>query len=306
MTAPRSHGRRRGRPDLRLESNGPQGSVSAISATRSQPGWSAPDVLASAPGDPGRLFIGPRDVKIMLSPGRVAQHVPRRLCPRRFDHHDGRRRRPDRPSLLKTRTLPQRIPLRQRHQSNDDTEIRRYQVSGNPNQADPARATLLLRVEQPAGLTNHKAAGSSSADGDLYIALGDGGGGGDPSETGQNIDDLLGKSCASTCEVTHSLAIPRAITRFLPNNPFVGSPARTRSGPSGLRNAPSATASTAGSATSTIADVGQSSFERSISREGGNYAGDVLEGFAPFEGGPLTRAPPSIRSSPMAAASAPP
>src|SRR5687768_1404238 len=45
--------------------NGPQGSVSAISATRVATGLSAPDVVASAPGDPGRLFIGQRDGKII-------------------------------------------------------------------------------------------------------------------------------------------------------------------------------------------------------------------------------------------------
>ena len=76
----------------------------------------------------------------------------------------------------------------------DDTEIRRYQVSAtDPNHARSREPDVLLRIDQPDGLTNHKGGWVEfGPDGYLYAALGDGGGGGDPTETGQNINDLLG------------------------------------------------------------------------------------------------------------------
>ncbi len=57
-----------------------------------------------------------------------------------------------------------------------DTEIRRYQVSSNPNVANASSSTLVLRVDQPAA-TNHKAGWIAFGpdDGYLYVSLGDGG-----------------------------------------------------------------------------------------------------------------------------------
>ena len=54
--------------------------------------------------------------------------------------------------------------------------------------------TKMLTIDQPNGFTNHKAGWIDfGQDGDLYIATGDGGGGGDPDSNGQNINTLLGK-----------------------------------------------------------------------------------------------------------------
>jgi glucose/arabinose dehydrogenase len=266
--------------------NGPQGSVSAISATRVATGLSAPDVVASAPGDPGRLFIGQRDGKIIaldLVTGQLSTFLDigstittigeGGLIGLAFD-----------PNFAQNGFLYVNVT-----NPNDDTEIRRYQVSGNPNQADPASGTLLLRVDQPDGLTNHKGGWIEfGSDGDLYIALGDGGGGGDPSETGQNINDLLGNILridvngdAFPDDPTRNYAIPA-------DNPFVGVTGADEIWAFGLRN-PFRNGFDRGLGDLYIADVGQSSFEEiDLGVKGGNYGWDVFEGNAPFESGPLT------------------
>ncbi len=74
-----------------------------------------------------------------------------------------------------------------------DTIIARYQVSaGNPNQADPASARVLLRIDQP--FTNHNGGQIQfGPDGYLYIGMGDGGSANDPDCRAQRSDTLLGK-----------------------------------------------------------------------------------------------------------------
>ncbi len=90
--------------------------------------------------------------------------------------------------------------------SNDtgDTIIEEYKVSStSPDEADPASARLVLKVEQPTNsnalFRNHKGGAINfGPDGFLYIGLGDGGGSGDTDTThgtgnGQSLTALLGK-----------------------------------------------------------------------------------------------------------------
>jgi glucose/arabinose dehydrogenase len=82
--------------------------------------------------------------------------------------------------------------------------------------ADPASERVVLRVEQPAA--NHNGGAIRfGPDGMLYIALGDGGGGG--SEHGHRRDTLLGKILRLDVDGT-----PPARAGYLvpPDNPFVG------------------------------------------------------------------------------------
>src|SRR5688572_1564696 len=73
-----------------------------------------------------------------------------------------------------------------------DTVVARYRVSGDPNIADVDSEMVLLTEEQP--FTNHNGGQIRfGPDGFLYIALGDGGSGGDPQNNGQRLDTLLGK-----------------------------------------------------------------------------------------------------------------
>lgn len=74
-----------------------------------------------------------------------------------------------------------------------ETIISRFKVSAsNPDMADPKSETILLRYRQP--YDNHNGGKVAFGnDGFLYIAVGDGGSGGDPGNRAQNRKELLGK-----------------------------------------------------------------------------------------------------------------
>src|SRR5262249_23068732 len=101
-----------------------------------------------------------------------------------------------------------------------NTEIRRYHVDpATPNVADPASATTILTIPQSTFI-NHKGGWLGfGPDGDLYISVGDGGGGGNPLHTGQNIDSLLGKILRID---VHSPSDPGLNYHIPSDNPFVG------------------------------------------------------------------------------------
>jgi glucose/arabinose dehydrogenase len=71
-----------------------------------------------------------------------------------------------------------------------DTHVVEYRMSGNEVDADSRRE--LLFIEQP--FPNHNGGQLAfGPDGFLYVAMGDGGGQGDPQRRAQNTNDLLGK-----------------------------------------------------------------------------------------------------------------
>ncbi|MCG8604889.1 PQQ-dependent sugar dehydrogenase, partial [bacterium] len=72
------------------------------------------------------------------------------------------------------------------------TVISRFSVtSGQPDQGDPNSEFILLEIGQP--FSNHNGGMLQfGPDGFLYIAVGDGGSGGDPNNDGQNRATLLG------------------------------------------------------------------------------------------------------------------
>jgi glucose/arabinose dehydrogenase len=81
------------------------------------------------------------------------------------------------------------------HYSKDGTGatvIAEYKALGGTDVADPASAKIILEVPQP--FSNHNGGAIEfGRDGFLYIALGDGGDGGDPGNRAQNDAVLLGK-----------------------------------------------------------------------------------------------------------------
>lgn len=90
--------------------------------------------------------------------------------------------------------------------------------ANNPDIADPNSEFPILDVVQPFG--NHNGGDLAfGADGYLYIALGDGGSGGDPGNRSQNLSTLLGKMLRIDVDNTsngNNYAIPE-------DNPFFGS-----------------------------------------------------------------------------------
>ena len=73
-----------------------------------------------------------------------------------------------------------------------DTVVARYQVTVDPNLADPASGAVVLKLKQPAG--NHNGGMLAfGPDGRLWIGAGDGGGSNDRYGNGQNPRTLLGK-----------------------------------------------------------------------------------------------------------------
>jgi len=95
-----------------------------------------------------------------------------------------------------------------------DTRVERYQASPGANVADPASGQLVLTVAQP--YANHNGGlVMFGPDGYLYVALGDGGSGGDPQGNGQNTAALLGKILRIDVNGAAPYTIP-------PTNPFVG------------------------------------------------------------------------------------
>ena len=72
------------------------------------------------------------------------------------------------------------------------TRISRFEVTANPNVADPNSEEILLTVVQPEW--NHNAGDIHfGPDGFLYVPLGDGGGGGDTNNYAQTMTTILGK-----------------------------------------------------------------------------------------------------------------
>ncbi len=156
-----------------------------------------------------------------------------------------------------------------------DTVIARYhRDAADPDHADAAGAELVLEVAQP--FSNHNGGHLAfGPDGFLYIGLGDGGSAGDPRESGQDRDSLLGKM----------LRIDPSVTPYAspPSNPFAGAaPGRAEIWAFGLRN-PWRYAFDRATGDLYIADVGQDSieeidFQPASSTGGENYGWNEYEG----------------------------
>lgn len=160
-----------------------------------------------------------------------------------------------------------------------DTRIERFRVSADPNRADPASAELVLTVAQP--FSNHNGGlVAFGPDGKLYIGMGDGGGGGDPEETGQDPMRLLGKMLRIDVDGARPYAIPA-------DNPYAGrTDGRREIWAAGLRN-PWRFSWDRTANLLFVADVGQNRLEEinavPAGQGGLNYGWDTMEGSDCFE-----------------------
>jgi glucose/arabinose dehydrogenase len=168
-----------------------------------------------------------------------------------------------------------------------DITIARYQVSANPDVADPGSAQILLVIPHP---TNNNHNGGQlmfgPVDHYLYAATGDGGSGGDPPNNAQNLDVLLGKMLRIDVDGTgavpcgQSTPMPYAIPA---DNPFVGVAGCDEIWAYGLRN-PWRYGFDRQTHDLFIGDVGQGLYEEidfqpAASTGGENYGWRLMEGF---------------------------
>ncbi len=164
-----------------------------------------------------------------------------------------------------------------------NTALSRFQVSADPDRADPASEQLILTAAQPA--SNHNGGQVAfGPDGFLYLGLGDGGSSGDPEGRGQDLSDLLGSILRVDLRAGDPYAVPA-------DNPFAGNPnARPEVWSYGLRN-PWRFSFDRATGDLYIADVGETQVEEidvSTPADGAgrgvNYGWSIMEGSQCFRG----------------------
>jgi glucose/arabinose dehydrogenase len=159
-----------------------------------------------------------------------------------------------------------------------DTQIVEYRLSSDPGMAAPSTKRVLLVIDQPAG--NHNGGMLAfGPDGFLYIAMGDGGGGGDTYGNGQNINTLHGAVLRIDVDGATPYAVPAG-------NPFVGKAGADEIWVYGLRNP---WRFSFDGNRMYIADVGQSAREEidlvDTGDGGANLGWSIMEGSQCFGGG---------------------
>ncbi|MCR5877968.1 PQQ-dependent sugar dehydrogenase [Phenylobacterium sp. J367] len=200
----------------------PDPATTLIDAQRVASGLSSPLFAASPPGDPDRLFIVEQQtgrIRILdLNSGQV-QADPF------LDLPDGGFATGGEQGLLGLAFAPDYAATGRFyiHFTNTagDIEVREY-TRLDAGHADANSGRTILTVPHP-GQTNHNGGWLAfGPDGYLYIATGDGGGGGDPNNNAQNLDSLLGKILridvggdAFPADAARNYAIPAG-------NPFAG------------------------------------------------------------------------------------
>jgi len=162
-----------------------------------------------------------------------------------------------------------------------NSQFSRFSVNPhNPNKALPSSEVMFLEDDDP--FANHNSGQMKfGPDGYLYLAIGDGGSGGDPFNNAQNISTILGKLMRIDPNDDGSYSIPE-------DNPYAGvEDAREEIWATGLRN-PWRFTFDSETGDLWIADVGQNSWEEinfapASSAGGENYGWSCQEGLHFFK-----------------------
>ncbi|OZV70606.1 glucose dehydrogenase [Winogradskyella aurantia] len=168
--------------------------------------------------------------------------------------------------------------------------------SSNPNLADPNSEVVLLEYNKNQSNSNHNGGKIAfGVDGYLYISVGDGGGGNDPQNNAQNINNSFGSILRIDVDVDGSNPMaPNGNYEIPSDNPFASGPGLDEIFAYGIRNTWKFSID---EVTGNIwgADVGQGDFEEiNLIANGGNYGWKRFEAESvanntPTEGpGPLT------------------
>jgi len=188
----------------------PPPAPSDYEAVRLWTGLSDPVDLQAPPGDTSRVFIVEKTGRIRIARGGV-------ILSRPFLDISSLVSGGGEQGLLGLAFHPQYATNGKFYvhytNTSGDTRVAGYGVSADPDSANPA-ATPILSVDQP--YSNHNGGQLSFGPDDyLYLALGDGGSGGDPQGNGQSLLTLLGKILRLDVDGSPPYSIP-------PTNPFVG------------------------------------------------------------------------------------
>jgi glucose/arabinose dehydrogenase len=155
------------------------------------------------------------------------------------------------------------------------TVISRFKVSSDADKADASSEFIIMTFSQP--YSNHNGGQVAfGPDGYLYIAIGDGGSGGDPQNHGQDLTTILGSIARIDVNATNessAYSIPA-------DNPFKDNTSGYKEEiyAYGLRN-PWRLSFDAKTGQLWTGDVGQNSYEEvDIIEKGGNYGWKLMEG----------------------------
>lgn len=231
-----------------------------------------PVAMAVRPGDETALYVAEQGGRVMRVRGREVTGTVLDIRDQvRCCGEEG---------LLGITFSPNGSRLYVYHTDNSgDNDVAWFRMDGR--RAVRGSRTLLLELAHPTyGNHNGGAIHVNPEDGLLYIATGDGGGGGDPFENAQDRNSLLGKILRIDPRRASGYAIP-------PGNPFVGRTGRDEILHLGLRN-PWRFSIDAQTDMLWLGDVGQGSWEEidrvPVGTVGANFGWDRMEGLHAYEG----------------------
>lgn len=174
-------------------------------------GLERPVHLATAPGEPDRLYV-------VEQPGRIRIVAGGRIDPKPFLDVRSEVVSGGEQGLLSVAFHPDYsengLLYIDYTDLNGDTRVVEYHAVEDRTAVDPASRRVLLAIDQP--YSNHNGGQLTfGPDGLLWVGMGDGGGGGDPENRAQSLSSLLGKLL--TLDVSQDHPVPRIAAYGLRN-----------------------------------------------------------------------------------------